>query len=325
MFAENNVSPEDKGIIDAIAQEKAKLGITDDAGEDTSAIDLDAPKEEDEETEEVDEDKKSKEDDESDEEDESEDDEETEEEDEEEGDEPDDKSKLPPKHVPIKDHKKLKTSFRTYKEETSKKLTELEETIKTLKGAKTDEEKKTAEDEITALATELEFEPATLKKIIDLARKGLVPAKDIEQKVDKVVEKIDEDEEKAYFDSEWTAQLPAIKVKYPTATDAQLSRVKAEFDKMSHTKEWHTATLDYVIFKNPTILTKHLSSPKKKGIDAGTTAKQASESKEFKPITDTRNMSKASILEHEKRLKEMADGDPEPTRILDSEGRERLE
>lgn len=310
MFTENNaIAPEDKAIIDSIAAEKAKLGIIDEPDE-IAPIDTSIDKEEKEEVPEV----KPKEDEES----------EEDEDDDDEDDSPDD-SKLPPKSVPIKDHKKLKQILHTTKEESKAKITELETALAKYKELDTEKEKAQLDDEVKAIADELDIPEGSLKKIIELSRKGLSPAAEV-AKVEDTTPTIDLAKEQELFTEEWNAVIPTIKKQFPNATESQLERVKKEIDTIAHSEEFHKYDIDYVIFKNSDVLSKHLESPKKKGLDSSISGRQGEDdSKEFKPLTDTSKMSKAAILDHEKRLMEMAAQDPEPTRILDGDGRERFE
>ena len=308
MFTENEeVSNEDKAILDNLAKEKAKLGIVDDEPEKISSDDSTDKEQE----EEVDEE-------------ESEDDEESEEDEDDDDEESSDKSKLPPKSVPIKDHKKLKQDFRTYKEETKTKLLELEETLAKYKDVDTEKEKAQLDEEVKAIAEELDVPEESLKKIIDLARKGLKPAEEIIKVEDTPA--IDLEQEQKLFTEEWNNAVLAIKKQFPNATESQLARVKKEIDTIAHSKEFHQYDIDYVIFKNSDVLAKHLESPRKKGLDSTITGRQSEDGeREYKPISDVSKMSKSQILEHEKRLIEMANADPEPVRIMDNDGRERLE
>ena len=118
-----------------------------------------------------------------------------------------------------------------------------------------------------------------LKKAKELAATNKLPKEITDQlkeldviKKERADEK-DEKEKKAakdYFDKEWNESLPALKKKYPKATDEMIQEARDKMNELAHSKAHHTHDLEYIIFKNGKVFETILkAAPKDKSGEEG--------------------------------------------------------
>lgn len=115
-------------------------------------------------------------------------------------------------------------------------------------------EKKAAE-----LGKNLNLDPKGLEQILkamlELANEehGDKLPKEVQDRLkalDKFEASSKKDAEAAHFTGEWNAIVPDLQKQYPNATPALLEQARVELDKLAHSKQFHTAELDYILFKN---------------------------------------------------------------------------
>lgn len=311
-----SVQDEDNKAFEAIQAEKAELGIADEPKEDESEKSdeaRDAEKKESE-KEEVDEDESEEEEaEESDESDEKEEEEDSKEdakddadkddEETEEADESDEDKDDSPKAISPKAYKNLKRELQA---DFDKKLKEAEEKYKGKDAAK--DASKVSDEDINTLAKELNFDPEKTKKIIEISRKGLEATEEDkafikEQREFFEAKKADDfqKEQAAIFNGEWGAVLPQVKTMFPNASDEQIAKVKAEVDKLSHTKKYHQTDLDYILFKEKASFEKIAFSPKSKTFESGKPQVKTEDDFDGSAPENLNDMSPAQFAEFEKK------------------------
>lgn len=132
-----------------------------------------------------------------------------------------------------------------------------------------------------------------LRKAVELAGKnGKVP-KGMEEKM-ALLETLEQNQKKdaetAHFNGEWQAALPTIKTLYPNATQSMLDEARAELDKLSHSKDFHTYSLEDIVASprnKKTFDTLLKVAGKAKNGEVG---KRVGESPEERPVEDDDNI-----------------------------------
>ena len=193
---------------------------------------------------------------------------------------PEDKAPLQtPKEQPkrsiydeYKEKKQELKSERELRETAERERDELKSRLEALDKAGTPEEKQEAADDLEAFAKEINADPAALKKMRDLFIKDAAPKTDPElAKRLEAFETWQKANSKALesqmFEQEFTTSKPKLAKLFPNASDAEMSSIKAELDKLSHTKDWHDKPLAYIAFENQETLGA-LVSPKKRGMES---------------------------------------------------------
>lgn len=334
---------EDEKAFEAIQAEKAEIGIADEPKEDEAEKSdeaTDADKQEDGKEEDAKDDAEAEDDKESDKSDEKEEDEDSEEESDEEADEDDEESEEeaesdeeeanPPKAVSPKAFKDFKKTLRAELEaDYEKKL----ETFKTEHSKENPAKKDTtvSEEDIQALAKELNFDPEKTKKIIAIARKGLEATEEDRQFIADQKKFFEAEKEKSFFkeqeaifNGEWGAVLPSIKSMFPNASDEQIAQVKAEVDKLSHTEKYHKTDLDYIVFKEKARFEKIAFSPKQKTFESGRPQAKTEEDFDGSAPANIADMTPAQFADYEKkREKYLSDAPQEKMRITTRDDRGR--
>ena len=206
-----------------------------------------------------------------------------------------------------KDKKSELKSEKELRENFEKENTELKEKLEALKVAETPEEKKEALDEIDELAKEINADPAYLRKLKAIFLKDVKPTNDESLKKDLAdfkdwKTKNQEVIEKQLFEDEFSTVLPQIKSDFPKISDEELKSVKQSLDKLSHSKEYHDKSLDYVVFKEKETLTA-LISPKKKGMETKERKDVASDDFDFDPNVDITTLSAGDQEKWEKHYR----------------------
>jgi len=200
----------------------------------------------------------------------------------------------------LKSERELRENFET-------ENTELKGKLEALQNADTKEEKKEALDDIDELAKEINADPAYLRKLKTIFLKDVKPTDDESLKKDLAdfkdwKTKNQEVIEKQLFEDEFSTVLPQIKSDFPKISDEDLKSVKQSLDKLSHSKEYHDKSLDYVVFKEKENLTA-LISPKKKGMETKERKDVASDDFDFDPNVDITTLSAGDQEKWEKHYR----------------------
>ena len=200
----------------------------------------------------------------------------------------------------LRSEKELRENFET-------ENTELKAKLEALQNADTKEEKKEALDDIDELAKEINADPAYLRKLKTIFLKDVKPANDESLKKDLAdfkdwKTKNQEVIEKQLFEDEFSTVLPQIKSDFPKISDEEMKSVKQSLDKLSHSKEYHDKSLDYVVFKEKENLTA-LISPKKKGMETKERKDVASDDFDFDPNVDITTLSAGDQEKWEKHYR----------------------
>ena len=206
-----------------------------------------------------------------------------------------------------KEKKSELKSERELRENFEKENTELKGKLEALSNADTKEEKKEALDDIDELAKEINADPAYLRKLKAIFLKDVKPTNDESLKKDLAdfkdwKTKNQEVIEKQLFEDEFSTVLPQIKSDFPKISDEDLKSVKQSLDKLSHSKEYHDKSLDYVVFKEKENLTA-LISPKKKGMETKERKDVASDDFDFDPNVDITTLSAGDQEKWEKHYR----------------------
>lgn len=183
------------------------------------------------------------------------------------------------------------------------------------------------EDDVKALAEKLELDPEKTKAIIEVARKGLEPLsaedkallEDVKKDRETRQQELADREQEEIFRTEWEALVPALKQKFPNATDAQLKAAKEKMDELSHTEKYNLTDLDYVLFKETEAFGKVLFSPKQATFESArpVTFDETDEFPEFSP-----NMTPAQFANFEKKREQATESmDGEKIRITTRDDR----
>lgn len=200
----------------------------------------------------------------------------------------------------LKSERELRENFET-------ENTELKAKLEALQNADTKEEKKEALDDIDELAKEINADPAYLRKLKTIFLKDVKPANDESLKKDLAdfkdwKTKNQEVIEKQLFEDEFSTVLPQIKSDFPKISDEEMKSVKQSLDKLSHSKEYHDKSLDYVVFKEKENLTA-LISPKKKGMETKERKDIVSDDFDFDPNVDITTLSAGDQEKWEKHYR----------------------
>lgn len=159
--------------------------------------------------------------------------------------------------TPAKNERPLKAIFSQIKE--------LRDEIKAMKSSPAKAEAAEVVDKVAELAKKYESDPEGLKAIMgvlkdevlaDLEKSGKL-SKDLPDDIKKKLTLLDEYEkeskerkETAFFEKEFSAYVPDLEKQYPNAKSSELVEAKKLLNELSHSKEFHNYSLDYVVFKN---------------------------------------------------------------------------
>lgn len=181
------------------------------------------------------------------------------------------------------------------------------------------------EEEIAKLAEEKEIDPEVLKRIIDVARKGVETSpedKSLLEEVKVMRQERADREQQDIFDSEWNQVLPSLQKEFPNASEEQMSKAKGQLDELSHSEKYHDMDIDYVVFKEKEALGKTLFSPKKATFESArpTTFDESDEFPDFDP-----NMSPAQFERWEKQRGNTLDSmAPNKLRVMSKDASGRM-
>lgn len=207
-----------------------------------------------------------------------------------------------------KDKKSELKSERERREAAEQEVAELREK---LANANTPEEKQDAIDDIDKFAEEFDADPEAIRKMREVFLKDIKtnePDESLKKDLEEFKswkEKNQELLEKQAFDSEFESVLPQIKEDFPNASDEELKSIKVKLDEISHSKEFHDKSLDYVLFKNKQDLS-NLVSPKKKGLESKERNDINIDEFEFDPNADISKLSPKELEQWEKAYNKAA-------------------
>ncbi len=225
----------------------------------------------------------------------------------------DKKPEEPRKRTIYDDYKDKKEELKSEKELREKAERERDELQQKLDKASKPGAEIEATDDAVAYAKKIGADPDLVQRIISDARKGFEPKTDESLKKD-----LDEFKtwrtsnaktiEQQLFNDEFEKTVPSLKTLFPTINDDELKNVKKELDTLSHTKEWHDKSLDYVAFKNQEALSK-LVSPRRRGMESKERKGDEAISSEFDPAADLSRMTPKERTQWEKDYKNFTKGD----------------
>lgn len=159
------------------------------------------------------------------------------------------------------------------------------------------DEKKTdiLEDDLESLAKELNFDKDKIKKIIDVARKGIELSPEDKELLQVVKEnkeylknKKDEDfmrEQETIFNNEWSDFQKTLRTQYPNATEDQIAAAREQMDEIAHTEKYGQLELGEIFAVQKAAFEKTLFSPKQTTFEAGRPVQSRTESDEDFTIT----------------------------------------
>ena len=240
-------------------------------------------------------------------------------------DDPKEPSQAPRKRSIYEDYKESKNKLkqeRELREQREADIAELQNKLDELSKANTTPKESEAKDELTEYAEKIGADPQAIRTLIELARKGMKPelpesvVKDLQEFQQWKAENSKALEQQA-FEREFNEALPAIKELFPTANEEELQAIKGEIDKLSHTKEFHDKSLDYVAFKKRNTLNA-LVSPRKRGPERKGRADTSETEFEFDPNVDISTLSPAEYEKWEAEYKKATRSDK---LLVDGQGR----
>jgi len=198
------------------------------------------------------------------------------------------------------EYKEKKAEARTEKERADnaeRERDELKQKLEAVNTAHTPEEKKEAADDLEAFAKEIGADPTAIRRMRELFLKDVAPKTDAElqQRLDRFEawEKANRSSiEKQMFEDEFKSATPKLEKMFGKASTEEMASIKAELDKLSHSKEWHDKPLAYIAFEHQDTLAA-LVSPKKRGMESKDRKEAAGEDFEFDPNADYASMTSA--------------------------------
>jgi hypothetical protein len=214
--------------------------------------------------------------------------------------------------IPPKEYKEIKENLRAeLQKDFDEKLAKIKEESEKAKPS----EVKTniLEEDVQNLAKELDFDPEKVKKIIEVARKGLEMNAEDKQALEEFKNSKAEREAKQQeeiFNEEWNG-LP-VKTQFPNASEEQIAKAKETMDELAHSEKYHEMDMDYILFKEKETFDKILFSPKMHTFESGRLPPSNDESNEWPEIKP--NMTPAEIEKLEKQRE----------RIMANEGSEKM-
>ena len=224
-----------------------------------------------------------------------------------------------PKEVSVKEDKIDPKEYKSYKQtlreelqsDFDQKLEKLKEEMSKSKPNETKSE--VLEEDVKALAKELDFDEAKTKRIIEVARKGLELSAEDKQALEEFKNFKTEREEKQQeeiFNEEWNT-LP-IKDQFPNASKEQLDKAKEIMDELSHSEKYHKMDMDYILFKEREKFNEALFSPRMKTFESGRLTSKDEESDELPDFNP--DWTPAQVEKYEKQL----------SRISENLGKEKI-
>lgn len=223
------------------------------------------------------------------------------------------------------DYKEKKTALKaseSAREEVEAKNVELQEKLDAFSEANTPKEKQEALDEIDEFAQSINADPEALRKMQSIFLKGVKPdntaiQKDLKEFQDWKVQN-QSAIQKQQFEDAFIKATPDIKELF-TASSEEMNTIKNEIAKLSQEDEWKGKDIDYIAFKNKTVLSA-LVSPKKKGMESKGRQQGIEEiSIDFDPNADFSKMTSAQQEEWMKTYNKM--GKSDDGLMIDADGK----
>lgn len=153
----------------------------------------------------------------------------------------------PVKYKPLEEYTAEKREWKAAEEAKDRRIAELEVLAKA--NTAQPETPKT-EEKISKFADKYGFDVEDVKDMLSGLNTGAQVPKEVAEQLEALKQKDKQSEEQKLFDNEFTALQPALTSQYPSATAEQLVAAKAHLDELSHSKDFHTYSLDYILFKN---------------------------------------------------------------------------
>lgn len=232
----------------------------------------------------------------------------------------------PRKRTIYDDYKEKKAELKSEKElreQVERERDELKQKLDALNSAGTPTEKKDAQDDLEAFALKINADPSVIREMRELFTKGQSPdpsfLKDLEDFKQWRAQNSKALEQHA-FEQEFKSALPSIKDLLPGASDEEMDAIKAEVDRLSHTKEFHDKPLDFVVFRNKSALSA-LISPKKPGPERKGRAESMGVAFEFDPNADLSKLSPDEFAKWEAAYKKATSAEG---LLIDAQGRKTL-
>lgn len=203
-----------------------------------------------------------------------------------------------------KDKKSELKSEKELRQKFEDENTTLKEKLGALENADTPQEKQEALNDIDEFAEEIGADPTAIRKMQTIFLKSIKPTTDgnLQKDLADFKEWKTQNQsvmETQQFETEFKSVLPQIKSDFPKATDKELEAVKKSLDDISHSKEYHDKSLDYIVFKNKETLSA-LISPKKRGMETKERKDTDTEDFVFDPNVDITTLSQADYVKWEK-------------------------
>jgi hypothetical protein len=179
----------------------------------------------------------------------------------------------PPGHIPAAEWKDKKAKYEDALKAKDDEIarinsefsTKVEDLQKQIDGKNTST---TKEEKIEAFAKKHGIDKEQVVDLLDIVKDGVISPDD-KAKLDSATQHAAAEEEKTYFNNEFSNFSPDLKKQYPHATDEQLSKVKELLWEVGHKKEYFDKELDYVAFQKKDEIAKIIGPvPEgKKGIE----------------------------------------------------------
>lgn len=189
------------------------------------------------------------------------------------------------------------------------------------------EERQEAKDEIDAFVEEYGGDKEAIKRLQQILLKGVKPSIDDSIKKDledfKLFKEQNRDAiEKQRFDSSFESAKPTLKELFPRADSDSLDAIKKELSTLVHESDWQGQPLDYIAFKNKTVL-EALVTPHKKGMELRDRRSSPDRiSSDFNPDADFDKMSPAEQVKWLGEYEKLGKGDD--TLMIDAQGRKSI-
>lgn len=215
----------------------------------------------------------------------------------------------------LKEKKHELRSEREAREQVEQERDELRRRLEEIQGANGSDAEKSKD--VVKYAEEVGADPVLVQRIIEEARAGVkaeIP-EDLKNGLEEFKSWKQQNAElmdKQLFEKEFVQAIPSIQQMFPNATQEEITAMKSELDKLSHSKEMHDKELDYVVFKNRAHLESFVS-PKKRGIESRGRIDSDDNSTEFNPNVDFSKMSPAQLETWEKTYAKAVEQDRERT------------
>lgn len=224
--------------------------------------------------------------------------------------------------------KKLELKSETERREAAEReRDELRQKLEAVDKAQPGEERKEALDDVEQFVSKhKEWSPEAIREFMDMTRKGV--KSEIPAELKNRLERFENWEksnsaviEKQMFEEEFQSSMPKLEKLFGKASADDTKALKAELDKLSHSKEWHDKPLAYIAFENQDTL-KALISPKKRGMESKDRKDVEIDDFDFDPNADYSKMTPAQKEKWEAEYKKMTSG--EQGLLTDSQGRKTI-